>query len=77
MDDFEKGNRIPSCQLLARCDAERLSYLEHSVKLNGAKEPANYFTIYKSPSECSFIPYNLVYPCTSVQTEVVYVAAFM
>ena len=53
VDDFKKGKRIPSCQLLARCDTKQPTYLEHSVKLKGAKKPSNYFTIYKSSSECA------------------------
>ena len=48
VDKFRKGKRIPSCQLVARCETERPTTLEHSVKLSGAKVPHNTFTIYRS-----------------------------
>ena len=46
MDSFKEGKRIPSCQLLVKCDSEQLFDLEpQSVSLKGAKEPYNVFTI--------------------------------
>ena len=45
IDNFEKGKRIPSCQLVARCETERPTTLEHLVTLSGAKDPHNTFTI--------------------------------
>ena len=47
VDNFEKGKRIPSCQLVARCETERPTTLEHLVTLSGAKDPHNTFTIYR------------------------------
>jgi hypothetical protein len=48
VDNFEKGKRIPSCQLIAECETERPATLKHSVTLSGAKRPHNSFTIYRS-----------------------------
>ena len=46
MDSFREGKRIPSCQLMVKCDAEQLSDLEpQSISLTGAREPYNIFTI--------------------------------
>ena len=47
VDDFEKGKRIPSCQLMATCETERPTTLRHLVTLSGAKDPHNTFTIYR------------------------------
>ena len=47
VDNFEKGKRIPSCQLMATCKTERPTTLEHLVTLSGAKYPHNTFTIYR------------------------------
>ena len=47
MDNFEEGKRIPSCQLIAMCEAEQPTTLEHLVTLSGAKKPHNTFTIYR------------------------------
>ena len=47
VDNFEKGKRIPSCQLIARCEAEQPTTLEHLVTLSGAKDSHNIFTIYR------------------------------
>ena len=48
VDTFKKGKRIPSCQLVARCEMERPTTLKHLVTLSGAKDPHNTFTIYRS-----------------------------
>ena len=42
---FEKGKRIPSCQLLAMYEGETQTHLAHPVKLTGAKDPYNVFMI--------------------------------
>ena len=47
MDGFEKGKRIPSCQLIARCQTEQPTDLEQLVTLSGAKVPHHAFTIYR------------------------------
>ena len=47
VDNFEEGKRIPSCQLIAMCEAEQPTTLEHLVTLSGAKKPHNTFTIYR------------------------------
>ena len=47
VDNFEKGKRIPSCQLIAECEADQPTTLKHSVTLSGAKDPHNSFTIYR------------------------------
>lgn len=40
-----EGRRIPCCQLEAKSAKDEPGDLEHSVKLNGAKEPYSAFTI--------------------------------
>ena len=47
VDNFEKGKRIPSCQLMARCETEQPTTLKHLVTLSGAKDLHNTFTIYR------------------------------
>jgi hypothetical protein len=47
VDNFEKGKRIPSCQLIAECETERPTTLKHLVTLNGAIAFYNTFTIYR------------------------------
>ena len=47
VDNFEKGKRIPSCQLIAECETERPTTLRHLVTLKGAKALHNTFTIYR------------------------------
>ena len=39
MDGLKKGELIPSCELIERCHAEELTFLQHSVKIKGAKNP--------------------------------------
>jgi hypothetical protein len=48
VDKFTKGKRIPSCQLVARCETERPTTLEHLVTLSGAKDGYNTFRIYRT-----------------------------
>ena len=47
VDTFKIGKRIPSCQLIAECETEQPTTLEHIVTLSGAKAPHNTFTIYR------------------------------
>ena len=48
VDSFEKGKRIPSCQLLAKCEKEVPSDLKHAVRLEGTRSPYDAFIIYVS-----------------------------
>ena len=46
VDSFKEGKRIPSCQLMVKCDSEQVTDLElQPVNLKGAREPYNIFTI--------------------------------
>ena len=46
VDDFKPGCRIPSCQLKVKwTSTEEPTDLIHTVKLLGAKEPFNFFSI--------------------------------
>jgi hypothetical protein len=55
VDNLKEGKRIPSCQLVARCITKRPTTLEHLVTLNGAKDPHNTFTIYRSYDSGTYI----------------------
>ena len=62
VDSYEPNKRIPKCQLVAKFSETKddITDLIYRVKLIGAREPQNEFTIYFSPSinnECNLISY--------------------
>ena len=61
VDSFEEGKRIPSCQLIARCQTEQPTDLEHLVTLNGAKVPHHAFTLYRPCDAGNLYYYNNVH----------------